>query len=75
MITQAAELKLRLAVMDQEFIRTSYRSAHASRDYLAWSNSMVRLLRQLGLEGAAERVVPITETLAAEAAERRRAAA
>ena len=55
MIDQATELKLRLAVMDQDFIRTSRRSAHASRDYLAWSNSMVRLLRQLGLKGAAEK--------------------
>ena len=47
MIAQAGELKLRLAVMDQDFIRTGRRSAHASRDYLAWSNSLVRLLRQL----------------------------
>jgi hypothetical protein len=30
-IVQAAELKLRLAVMDQEFIRTGHRSAYASR--------------------------------------------
>jgi hypothetical protein len=54
MIEQATELKLRLAVMDHAFIRTSRRSAHASRDYLAWSNSMVRLLRQLGLKGVSE---------------------
>jgi hypothetical protein len=64
MIEQAAELKLRLAVMDQDFIRTGRRSAHASRDYLAWSNSMVRLLRQLGLKGAAERGPTLAELLA-----------
>ena len=54
MIEQAAELKLRLAVMDRAFIRTQHRSAHASRDYLAWSNSLVRLLAQLGLKAASE---------------------
>lgn len=64
MISQAAELKLRLAVMDADFIRTSYRSAHASRDYLAWSNSLVRLLRQLGLHGAIERPPSLAELLA-----------
>jgi hypothetical protein len=67
MIEQATELKLRLAVMDQDFIRTSRRSAHASRDYLAWSNSMVRLLRQLGLKGAAENPPDLQAYLAARA--------
>jgi hypothetical protein len=64
MIDQAAELKLRLAVMDADYLRTSHRSAHASRDYLAWSNSLVRLLRQLGLQGAAERPPSLAEILA-----------
>jgi hypothetical protein len=63
-IVQAAELKLRLAVMDQEFIRTGHRSAYASRDYLAWSNSLVRLLRQLGLQGVPERPLTLAERLA-----------
>ena len=64
MIDQATELKLRLSVMDQDVIRTSRRSAHASRDYLAWSNSMVRLLRQLGLKGAAEKPPSLRDYLA-----------
>jgi hypothetical protein len=69
-IEQAAELKVRLAVMDQEFIRTGRRSAHASRDYLAWSNSLVRLLRQLGLHGVEQRAVPLADLLAQSAAKR-----
>jgi hypothetical protein len=67
MIEQAAELKLRIAVMDQDFIRTGRRSAHASRDYLAWSNSLVRLLRQLGLKGQDERAPSLSDYLAAAA--------
>jgi hypothetical protein len=68
-IAQAAEIKLRLAVMDQEFIRTGHRSLHASRDYLAWSNSLVRLLRQLGLKGAPAPVPTLAGYLAAKAAQ------
>jgi hypothetical protein len=68
-IEQAAELKVRLAVMDQEFIRTGRRSAHASRDYLAWSNSLVRLLRQLGTHGEAEKVPTLADYLATRAAQ------
>jgi hypothetical protein len=68
-IEQAAELKVRLAVMDQEFIRTGRRSAHASRDYLAWSNSLVRLLRQLGTHGEAEKAPSLADYLATRAAQ------
>ena len=64
LIEQAGELKLRLAVMDAEFICTGHRSLHASRDYLAWSNSLVRLLRQLGLESATERPASIIDLMA-----------
>jgi hypothetical protein len=69
-IAQAAEIKLRLAVMDQEFIRTGHRSLHASRDYLAWSNSFTRTLRQLGLKGAPAPVATLADYLAAKATER-----
>ena len=74
MIDQGAELKLRLAVMDQDFIQTGRRSAHASRDYLAWSNSLVRLLRQLGLKGQPERGPTLAEIMATAPAPRARTA-
>lgn len=64
-IEQCEELKIRLAVMDEQFIATGSRSAHASRDYLAWSNSLVRLLRQLGLRGVPTRTPTIHEVMAA----------
>src|ERR1700742_3515981 len=47
-IDAAAELKLRLSVMDAEFIRTGHRSFGASKDYLAWANSLTRLMGRLG---------------------------
>jgi hypothetical protein len=64
MVDQAAEIKLRLAVMDETFRRTGRRSAHATGDYLAWSNSFTRLLRQLGLKSPADRGPTLAEILA-----------
>lgn len=74
LIDAASELKLKIAVADQRFVEQGAMSQHARNEYLAFVNSYSRLLRQLGLEAAASRVVPITETLAAER-ERRRVAA
>lgn len=67
-IAQAAEIKLRLAVMDQEFIRTGARSAHASRDYLAWANSLTRLMRALNLKSEPKPAQTLTEYLNEKAA-------
>lgn len=50
-ITQAEQLKMRLVAMDEHFIKTGAHSLHSARDYLSWSNSLVRLLRQLNLKG------------------------
>jgi hypothetical protein len=47
MIDQIIQLKLRIAAMDQRFIETGAKTDHDSRTYLAWSNSLVRLLRDL----------------------------
>jgi hypothetical protein len=56
--TQAAlielvlQLRVRLAAMDAEFAEAGAMSEHASRTYLAWSNSMARALSSLGMKGA-----------------------
>jgi hypothetical protein len=65
----AAELKLRIAVMGEEFRRTGKRAPHASRDYLAWSNSLTRLLKQFGMKGAPAPVPTLAEHRARRAAE------
>jgi hypothetical protein len=64
MMEQAAEIKLRLSVMDQTFRQTGRRSAHATRDYLAWSNSFTRLLRQFGLNARTTPGPTLAEILA-----------
>lgn len=48
MIEQAAQLRLRLAVMDRAFGQSANMTEHDSRQYLAWSNSYTRLLGRLG---------------------------
>ncbi len=64
LIEQAAQLALRLAAMDRKFAETGGQTEHDSRTYLAWSNSYSRLLRQLGLKGAAERPKSLADHLA-----------
>jgi hypothetical protein len=48
MIEQAVQLRLRLACMDRKFAEGGTQTDHDSRTYLAWNNSLVRLMRQLG---------------------------
>jgi len=68
LIEQAVQIKLRLAVMDRAFAGTAVMTAHDSRVYLAWSNSLVRTLRTLGLKGHAERPPSLADYLGARAA-------
>jgi len=64
LIEQAVQIKLRLAVMDHAFAGTSAMTLHNSRTYLAWSNSLVRTLRTLGLKSHAERPPSLADYLA-----------
>jgi hypothetical protein len=52
LIDRAAMLTLHLARMDAKAIESGELSGHASRQYLAWSNTLTRTLARLGLEGA-----------------------
>jgi hypothetical protein len=52
LIEQCARIKLRLALMDAKMTSQRF-TEHDSRVYLAWSNSLSRLLRQLGLDHTA----------------------
>lgn len=58
-IEQLVQLRLRLAVMDRKFVEAGSQTEHDSRVYLAWANSYTRLLRQIGIKGAA----PVKPTL------------
>lgn len=64
LVDQAVELKRRLLVMDRRFSRTEEFSGRA-KEYLAWSNSLARLLRMIGLERAAPRPTTLADYLTA----------
>ncbi len=64
MIEQAAQIRLRLAGMDRKFMEAGGMVEHDSRVYLAWSNSLSRLMRQLGTQGPPPRAPTLTNYLA-----------
>ncbi len=67
LVEQLLQLKLRLVMMDRAFLEAGGKlSAHDTHTYLAWSNSLVRGLKQLGLDGyAAEAAPSLADALAA----------
>ena len=58
LIERAARLQLYLEVMDRETLETGTMSERASRQYLAWSNSLRLTLRELGIKESAAVVPP-----------------
>jgi hypothetical protein len=52
LIERAAQLSLRVAMMDDQAATGKVLTDHDSRTYLAWSNTLTRTLAQLGLHGA-----------------------
>ncbi len=52
LIDQACQLQLRLAMMDKDTDANHEMTERNQVQYLAWSGSLVRLLRQLGLNAA-----------------------
>ena len=49
LIEQVVQLRLRMSLMDAKFAATGEQTPHDSATYLAWSGSLARLLRQLGM--------------------------
>lgn len=64
LIERAAMLTLRIGMMDATNPdgRLTERDA---REYLAWTNTLTRLMRQLGMQSAAQRPPSLAEHLAA----------
>lgn len=67
LIERAAQLSLRIAMMDDATAAGKSITSHDSKTYLAWSNSLTRALRDLGLKGAAQAPRSLREHLAAKA--------
>jgi hypothetical protein len=66
---QAVQIRLRLAVMDKRFAETGAQTDHDSRTYLAWSNSLTRTLRELGVKGSVDKPPGLQDYLAARSAQ------
>jgi hypothetical protein len=64
LIDRAAALSLRLHLMDRETARSGgVMTDRNGRQYLAWNNSLTRLLTQIGLESASARPLSPSEAL------------
>lgn len=68
LIERCAQLSLRIALMDAKFAETSIQTEHDSRTYLAWSSTLSRTLRELGVHAAPARPRTLADHLAAKAA-------
>ena len=65
LIDRLAWLQVHLARMDQRMLEFGELSEHAGKQYLAWANSVARMLSQLGMQAPAPRQPTVEETLAA----------
>jgi hypothetical protein len=64
LIERAANLQLRIATMDRKFSETGEMTEHDTRTYLAWTGSLSRLLRDLGLKGTPPKPPTVAEVMA-----------
>jgi hypothetical protein len=53
LIGRIAWLQVHLATIDERAMRAGGLSPHATREYLAWGNSIAKMLARLGLDAAA----------------------
>jgi len=67
LIERAAWLTLHVVQLDAKAADNGGMSDHSARQYLAWSNSLTRTLRELGLKGLAEHAPTLAEVIAAPA--------
>jgi len=65
LIERASMLVLQLAMMDARALETGEMSEHSSRQYLAWTNTLAKTLRHLGLQAASARQPTVAEVIAA----------
>jgi hypothetical protein len=63
LIERACQLQIRIALMDRNFANGFEQTEHDSRTYLAWSNSLTRTLRELGIEPASDRQLSARDAL------------
>jgi hypothetical protein len=69
LIDRAAALSLRIHLMDRESARSGGMSERNGRQYLAWSNALTRVLKQIGLKGVADKPPSLQDYLAGRSAQ------
>ena len=68
LIERAAQLTLQIGMLDAKQADGGALTEHDARTYLAWTNTLTRLMRQLGMKGTAERQRSLAEHIAGQAA-------
>ena len=61
LVERCVMLSVQLARMDARSLREGAMSDHASREYLAWSNTLTRTMKALGLAGPKPRAKTLDE--------------
>jgi hypothetical protein len=67
LIDRCVQLTLRVAAMDRKFAESGSMTQHDSNFYLAWSNSLSRALRDLGMKATGRKALTLTEHIARQA--------
>lgn len=67
LIDRVAMVQVRMALMDERMFRDGDMSEHAGREYLAWANSMSRMLQAIGLDSAPAPQPTLADYLASKA--------
>jgi hypothetical protein len=67
LIERACQLQIRIAMMDRDFADSGVQTDHDSRTYLAWSNSLTRTMRELGVKAVSERPATLNDYMSARA--------
>jgi len=68
LIGRIAVLMLRVELMDKKALEIGGQTDHDARQYLAWSNTISKMLRHLGLKGVPPREKTLADHLAGRAA-------
>lgn len=69
LIGRIAWVQVHLAHIDTRAMQDGGLSPHATREYLAWANSLAKLLGRLGMQPAAARPLTLAEIFASRAAQ------
>lgn len=66
MIERAVMVKFHLLALDEKVLKAAgSMTEHDTRQYLAWTNTLTRLMRDMGMRGKAEKAPSLADHIAA----------